>query len=213
MSASTCVKFLSLCWCLLHEKVLSWNVPLTHKNTPTHSWSLPNFHSLLPVFILYPSWLIDSESPVYYLFSFQKLAMCSSAIKFLLAVSPVHALVSNKLTLRRLISKPIAAPMSCMVRRSSREQAAVCWRWPFFVGPIRGEISQQIAAAPSVSGALLCFDPMKLAWNNRAAPSTLPLSSICQFLMPLSSSLFQQFPCSLLLIIFMPACFISLPPF
>lgn len=33
----------------------------------------------------------------------------------------------------------------------------------FSVGPIRGEISQQIAVAPSVSGAVLWFDPMKLA--------------------------------------------------
>lgn len=33
--------------------------------------------------------------------------------------------------------------------------------------PIRGQISQQIAAAWSTSGSALWFDPMKLSWNNR----------------------------------------------
>ena len=37
-----------------------------------------------------------------------------------------------------------------------------------------------------MSGAVLWFDPMKLAWNNRAAPSTLPLSTICPFSMSLN---------------------------
>lgn len=45
----------------------------------------------------------------------------------------------------------------------------------FSMWPIRGEISQQIAAAPSVSGSVLWFDPMKLAWNNRPEPS----ASLC----------------------------------
>lgn len=40
----------------------------------------------------------------------------------------------------------------------------------FSMEPIRGEISKQIAAARSVSGAALRFDPVKLAWNNRLEP-------------------------------------------
>lgn len=47
--------------------------------------------------------------------------------------------------------------------KSNQEQVAVLRRWPFSVGPIRGEISQQIAVALSMSGAALWFDPMKLA--------------------------------------------------
>lgn len=57
--------------------------------------------------------------------------------------------------------------------------AKVRWRWPFFsMGPIRGEI----ATASSVSGAVLWFDPVKLAWNNGVEPSTLPLRAVCQTL-------------------------------
>lgn len=65
-----------------------------------------------------------------------------------------------------LFSKPLAvstASREVKRSRSSRSVLAVA----FSMRPIRGQISQQIAAAWSTSGSVLWFDPMKLAWNNR----------------------------------------------
>lgn len=62
------------------------------------------------------------------------------------------------------------------------------------MGPIRGEISQQIVVAPSVSGAVLWFDPPKLAWNNRAGPTARALHSTSVYSL---SVLYLQYSMSL----------------
>lgn len=105
----------------------------------------------------------------------------------------MHVLVSSKRSLWRLIGRSSCSysKLCGEVKRSRASCSALAVA--FSVGPIRGEISRQIAAAPSVSGAVLWFDPMKLAWNNRAEPSTLPLSAICQFSVLLSFFVFPPF--------------------